>query len=92
LGVKVFVASVFAREFKLSPRLTLEVKTVKDLLSNIEKMASGFRDSIYDETGRIRPYVNLFVNGTNIRSREDALDTLLKDGDLVHIFPSVAGG
>ncbi|MBI2125979.1 MAG: MoaD/ThiS family protein [Thaumarchaeota archaeon] len=90
--IKVFVASIFAKEFKLSRELTMEVGTVEDLVSNIENMASGFRDSIYDETGTIRPYVNVFVDGANISSREDALNTPLKDGDSVYIFPSVAGG
>jgi molybdopterin converting factor small subunit len=92
LRINVFVASIFAREFKLNPRFTMEGRTIKDLMANIEKMASGFMDSIHDETGTIRPYVNLFVNGINIRSREDALNTPLKDGDSVYIFPSVAGG
>ena len=92
IGVKVFVASIFTKEFKLNPRFAMKVRTVKDLVSNIEKMASGFTDSIYDETGTIRPFVNLFVNGANISSREDVLNTPLRDGDSVCIFPSVAGG
>lgn len=83
---------MFAREFKLDRRFTTEGRSIKDLIANIEKTASGFMDSIHDETGRIRPYVNLFVNGINIRSREDAMNIPLKDGDSVYIIPSVAGG
>ena len=92
MRIKVFVASMFAREFKLNPRFTMEGGTIKDLMTNIEKTASGFMDSIHDETGKIRPFVNLFVNGVNIRSRKDALNTPLNDGDSVYIVPSVAGG
>jgi molybdopterin synthase sulfur carrier subunit len=58
----------------------------------MDKKASGFKDRVCDETGRIRPYVNFFVNGVNIRSKEDVLSTPLSDGDSVYIVPSVAGG
>ena len=43
------------------------------------------------ENGEIRPFLNLFVNGEDIRFTGDAA-TSVKDGDEVSIIPSVAGG
>ena len=92
MGVKVFVPSLLAQDMGLSRKLSVDVSTVRDLLQTMDKKASGFKDSICDETGRIRPYVNIFLNGVNIRSKEDVFGTPLRDGDIVYILPSVAGG
>ncbi len=92
MAVKLFVTALLAKDMGMSQKLNVNASTVGDLLQIIDKKASGFKDSICDETGRIRPYVNVFVNGVNIRSKEDILSTPLSDGDLVYILPSVAGG
>jgi sulfur-carrier protein len=67
---------------------------VQDLFSLVEKlnaMFPGIKDRIFDDQDRTREYVNIFVNGTNARETEKEM-TKLKDGDTVHILPSVAGG
>jgi sulfur-carrier protein len=46
---------------------------------------------IRDETGAIRRFVNVYVDGNDIRHL-DGLATLTPDGSTVHILPSVAGG
>ncbi len=92
MGVKLFVPSLLAKDMGLSQKLSINASTVGDLLQILDKKASGFKDSICDETGRIRPYVNFFLNGVNIRSKEDVLSTPLSDGDSVYILSSVAGG
>ncbi len=51
----------------------------------------GMGRRIVDDQGKIRRYVNVFVNAENSRSLENE-KTGLKDGDVVHILPSVAGG
>jgi molybdopterin synthase sulfur carrier subunit len=92
MGVKVFVTPLLAKDIGLSQKLSINASTVRDLVQIMDKRAAGFKDSICDEAGRVRPYVNIFVNGVNIRSREDVLSTPLSDGDSVYILPSVAGG
>lgn len=90
--VKLFVTALLADDVGSSRRLNVNASSVGDLLRIMDKKASGFKDRICDETGQIRPYVNVFVNGVNIRSKEGVLNTPLSDGDLVYILPSVAGG
>jgi molybdopterin synthase sulfur carrier subunit len=44
-----------------------------------------------DETGQMRRFVNIYVNGEDVRFM-DGLGTALKDGDEISIVPAVAGG
>ena len=49
------------------------------------------RRHLLDESGALRPHVNVFVNDTDARAR-DGLATPIASGDVVHIVPSIAGG
>jgi molybdopterin synthase sulfur carrier subunit len=46
---------------------------------------------LYDETGNIRRFVNIYVNEEDIRFLKGK-DTPLKEGDEVSIVPAIAGG
>ncbi len=64
---------------------------VKSLVDDLEKSFSGIKDRIYDENGKIRRFINIYVNEEDIRFLQgDA--TSLKDGDEVSIIPAIAGG
>ncbi len=65
--------------------------TVAALVNNLEKNYPGIKDRICDEEGRVRRFVNIFVNGDDIRFLSN-LDTAVKDGDEVSIVPAIAGG
>ena len=68
-----------------------EGASVKDLLLDLEKNFPGIKDRICDETGKIRRFINIYVNEEDIRfSQGDA--TILKDSDEVSIIPAIAGG
>lgn len=60
---------------------------IKDLETNFP----GMQARIMDETGQLRRFVNVYVNGDDVRFM-DGLKTGLKDGDEVSIVPAVAGG
>ncbi len=49
------------------------------------------RERVLDESGQLRRFVNIYVNGDDVRF-SDGLGTPLKDGDEVSIVPAVAGG
>lgn len=68
----------------------LEASDVESLLVRMDRAFPGIRDRIVDETGRLRPYVNVFVNDDLTRALPK--DIALRVGDVVHILPSVAGG
>lgn len=65
--------------------------TLLSLVQNLEAEYPGMGERIVDEDGEIRRFVNLFVNGEDVRFL-DGLATALGQGDEVSIVPAVAGG
>src|SRR2546428_10065249 len=72
-------------------KLTASGRTVKELLDGLERTYPGIRQQLCDETGEVRSFINIFVNGTEIRQLE-GLSTPVQDGDEVSIIPAMAGG
>jgi len=64
---------------------------VGDCLDALERDYPGLRERVCDERGEIRRFVNIYVNGEDIRFLQ-GLATPLKPGDEVSIVPAVAGG
>jgi molybdopterin/thiamine biosynthesis adenylyltransferase/rhodanese-related sulfurtransferase/molybdopterin converting factor small subunit len=69
----------------------VEGQTVGELLANLTARYGDLRRHLYTEDGRLRSFVNVYVNDEDIRylQREQ---TPLKPGDTISIVPSVAGG
>ncbi len=65
--------------------------TVGELLSNLTSRYGGLRQHLYTPDGRLRSFVNVYVNDDDIRYLQKD-QTPLKAGDQVSIIPSVAGG
>jgi molybdopterin synthase sulfur carrier subunit len=65
--------------------------TVGALIEDLEKRYAGIRERICDEQGRVRRFVNLYINGEDIRFLQQ-LETKVKDGDEISIVPAIAGG
>jgi adenylyltransferase/sulfurtransferase len=65
--------------------------TVGELLADLTKKYEGLRKHLYAEDGRLRNFVNIYLNDEDIRylQREK---TPVKPGDSLSIVPSVAGG
>ena len=68
-----------------------EGATVRELLENLEQRCPGVKERICDETGKLRRFVNVFVNEEDIRFLQGD-QTKVKDGDEVSIIPAIAGG
>ncbi len=66
-------------------------KNVSELLEDLERRHPGIKERICDESGKLRRFVNVFVNEEDIRFLQGD-QTSLKDGDEVSIIPAIAGG
>ena len=71
--------------------VSVRARTLRGVLDELERRYPALHRSICDETGKVRPHVNLFVNQQHMRDRE-GLDTALQPGDVVIILPAVSGG
>ena len=72
-------------------RLELPGDSVGEVLRALEARFPKVVGWILDEHGKVRPHVNVFVNGANARKLDGAA-TAIKDGDEVGIVPAMAGG
>jgi sulfur-carrier protein len=87
-NVAVTLTPALTRLFPGCPRqLELEAATVRDLLNALDARWPGMRDRLSDSLPRIRPHVNIFVDG-----ERSALETPLKAGAAVFIVTAITGG
>ncbi len=65
--------------------------TIEEVLSDLEKNYPGIKERICDETGQVRRFINIFLNGEDIRFKE-GIKTKVADAAEVSIIPAIAGG
>jgi molybdopterin/thiamine biosynthesis adenylyltransferase/rhodanese-related sulfurtransferase/molybdopterin converting factor small subunit len=65
--------------------------TIGELLQNLTTKYGGLKQHLYSADGKLRSFVNIYVNDDDIRYLQKD-QTPLKSGDTVSIIPSVAGG
>jgi molybdopterin synthase sulfur carrier subunit len=65
--------------------------TVAAVVQDIEGRHPGLKERICDDAGKVRRFVNVYVNGEDIRFLS-SLDTPVKEGDEISIVPAIAGG
>jgi sulfur-carrier protein len=71
--------------------LELEGATVGEVLDALFERHAELRDRLSDGDGGLRRFVNVYVDGEDIRFA-DGLETAVADGHEVQILPAVAGG
>ena len=69
----------------------LQGATVGEVLKSLTGQYSELRRHLYNDEGKLRSFVNVYVNDEDIRYLNKEA-TPLTDGDTVSIVPSIAGG
>ena len=90
-AVTVLIPAPLRRFTGGEPKVLASAATVGGLFDDLEANYPGIKARICEEDGRIRRFVNVFVNGANVRSG-DGLETAIKAGDEIGIVPAMAGG
>src|ERR687891_2956247 len=69
----------------------IDGNTIGEVLHNLTAKYGGLKQHLYSTDGKLRSFVNIYVNDDDIRYLQKD-QTPLKAGDTVSIIPSVAGG
>jgi sulfur-carrier protein adenylyltransferase/sulfurtransferase len=69
----------------------VEGATIGELLTDLTTRYEGLKPHLYNEQGKLRSFVNVYLNDEDIRYLEKE-KTPVKPGDTISIIPSVAGG
>ena len=71
--------------------IELDASSVREVIDVLENDFPGVKERICEEDGSIRRFVNVYVNGEDVRFLSE-LDTVIADNDEISIVPAVAGG
>jgi len=72
-------------------RIPGQAATVGEALSLLWRQCPGARDRVLTELGDVRPHVNVFINGANIRHAQGLTTAVPADAEII-IVPAVSGG
>lgn len=61
------------------------------LIDNLDQAFPGLKDRVCDESGNVRRFVNIYVNGEDIRFLQEKA-TPVNENDEISIVPAIAGG
>lgn len=67
--------------------VTLQARTVGELIAALDQRWPGMRDRLCDSTPRVRRHINIFIDGTRA-----TLETRLRDGVRVYVLTAISGG
>ena len=66
-------------------------KTIEQIVESLDSTYPGMRERLIDDSGDLRHFVNIYLNGEDIRYI-DGLKSTVSDNDELSIVPAVAGG
>lgn len=87
----VYIPTPLRRLTRGQPKAIVQAATVAEALDRLEQQFPGMRAELCDESGEVRAFINVFVNGAEIRTLNGAR-TALREADEVSIIPAMAGG
>ena len=91
MGVMVRIPTPLRKMTGGLDKLEMNESTLSIMIDELETNYPGFKERLIDENGDLRYFVNIYVNGEDVRFL-DGLDTQTSPGDEISIVPAVAGG
>lgn len=91
MAVKIHIPTPLRAYTERQDVVEIDGATVGELLSKLTARYGGLRPHLFTDEGRMRSFVNVYVNDEDIRYLQKD-QTPVKPGDTVSIIPSVAGG
>jgi len=91
MAVQVLIPTPLQKFTNDEASVELEASSVDGLIDALDGRYPGLKARLCDEAGKLRRFLNVYVNSEDIRFLENQ-NTALSDGDEVSIVPAVAGG
>ena len=91
MSVMVRIPTPLRRMTNGKDKVEVESNNLGDLVEKLNGEFPGFKDRLIDEEGELRYFVNIYLNGEDVRFM-DGLNTSTSSGDEISIVPAVAGG
>lgn len=91
MSLNVIIPTALRKFADNTDAVEIEATTVIEVLEQLDDRYPGFRARLCEEDGRLRRFINIFVDGEDIRFL-DNLKTPIPTGAEVSIVPAIAGG
>jgi MoaD family protein len=91
MAVQVLIPTPLQKFTNDEATASLEATSIEELLQALDGRYPGILERLCDEKGKLRRFLNVYVNSEDIRFLNNQ-ETALSDGDEVSIVPAVAGG
>jgi molybdopterin synthase sulfur carrier subunit len=87
----VFVPTPLRRLTGGQSKVTIEAATINDIIATLEETYPGVKERLLDGEGEIKKFINIFVDGEEIRALQGG-ETPISEKSEVSIIPAMAGG
>ena len=91
MSLKIVIPTPLRKFTAGADTVQVEAKTIQEVLDNLESKYPGIRSSVCDEKGGLRRFINIYVDGEDVRFLEN-LSTPVADGAEIAIVPAISGG
>jgi molybdopterin synthase sulfur carrier subunit len=91
MAVQVLIPTPLQKFTNNEASVTVDASSVGQLVIALDERYPGIKGRLCDENGKLRRFLNIYVNSEDIRFLDNQT-TSLSDGDEVSIVPAVAGG
>ncbi|HXW17413.1 MAG TPA: ubiquitin-like small modifier protein 1 [Candidatus Acidoferrales bacterium] len=91
MAIKIMIPTPLRAYAGKKDAVELQASTVGEALTALTAQYADLRKHLYAEDGRLRSFVNVYVNDEDVRYLQKD-KTQLNDGDTISIVPSIAGG
>lgn len=91
MAVKVRIPTPLRKLTNGSDEVAAEGANIQAVINDLEKNYPGLKERICEPDGKLRRFVNIYLNDEDIRFIKN-METELKENDELSIIPAIAGG
>jgi molybdopterin converting factor small subunit len=90
--MKIYIPTPLRQFSDKQATVTVEAATVRQALDQLTMSHPELKKHLYSEEGKLRAFVNIYLNDEDIRHLAEKENTPVKESDSLSIIPSIAGG
>ena len=91
MSLKVVIPAPLRKHTLGAEIVEVDAGNVQEVIDKLEARFPGIRSSVCDDSGSLRRFINIYVDGEDVRFMEN-LKTPTRDGVEVAIVPAISGG
>lgn len=91
MAVKVMIPTPLRQYTERKDAVEIEASSIADALQRLTAQFGGLRKHLYNDEGKLRSFVNIYLNDEDIRYLQKD-QTPVNPNDVISIVPSIAGG